>query len=454
MSVVMSGPVAYLSKAKTSVFFSKAVDTNSFTATGGTVAPVKNMQSSLLVAFWGEDNRFPQNIEAEMARFGLGKAGLDWKARALYGNGIVPGKITGQKEDGSDIFTPLDRKKYKVVYSFLESRSFFRFMLEYTQDWTWYGNCFPEMVLSKDGKTITGFVHQESCDCRFKQMNEKGEIDTVYLSKLWGAAKGQYATYDPKQRIAGLYENPKNITKVDGVFVQALDCIDMYNPVTSLQAIAEKQVEEREPAALKSAILPVNYPSVNKTYYQVACWDGSRLSGWIQIASKHPAVIQALIDKAYKIRYHIEIPGTYFQEKYGLEIWEAYTEVQKEMARKKLLKDMDEFLSGTENAYKSFISFFEIDQQTKQEYGQVKITELKNETTVDKDLALGSAAGVEFLISAGIDPTLFGAGAGGSLYRSGGGSGSDKREAFSDLLCSAQPGAASVAGAAVPGAGL
>lgn len=428
-NVVISGPVAYLAQSESSVFFSKAASSGSFAPTGGTVAPVKRMQTALQVAPWGEDNRFPQNIEAEMARCGLGKAALDWKARALYGNGIVPGKITGQAEDGADLFKPLDRKKYKAQYSFLESRSFFRFMLEYLQDWTWYSNCFPEMVLSKDGNTITGFVHQESNDCRFKQMNDSGDIDTVYLSKLWGAARSQYATFDPKRRMAGLYENPKNVTEVDGVFVKALDCIDMYHPVESLQAIARAQVEARG-VDFKSAILPVNYPSVNKTYYQVAAWDGARLSGWVEIATKHPAVIKALIDKAYKIRYHIEIPDTYFQKKYGLEKWEGLDEAAQEQARKKLLTDMDAFLTGAENAHKTFISFFDIDPVQKKEYGQVKITELVNATTVDKDLALGSAAGVQLLIAMSVDPTLFGAGAGGSLYATNGGSGSDKREAF------------------------
>lgn len=431
--VVMAGPVAYLSESQAAVFFSKSsasAGTFQPNTVTGTVVPVRKMQTALEVAMWGEDNRFPQNIQAQMDYCGLGKEALNWKARALFGNGIIPGKITGHDDKGNDIFTPLNRTKYKAQYAFIESPAYFRYKLEFLQDWTWFGNCFPEMVLSKDAKTITGLVHQESCDARYKQMNDDGEIDTVYLSKLWGAAKNQYAQFDPKKRIKGIIENPQELDKVDGKLVQALDCIDMYNPAESLQAIAEKQVQEKGLGAFKSAILPVNFPSVNKTYYQVPSWDGARLSGWVEIACKQPVLLKALIDKAYRIRYHIKIPETYFQKKYGIEGWEAMTEPQQEAARKKLLEDMDAFLSGTENAYKSFISFFDYDTVAKKEYGEVKIEEIPATSTIDKDLLLGSAAGVEILIAMGVDPTLFGAGAGGSLYRSGGGSGSDKREAY------------------------
>lgn len=431
-SVEMSGPIAYLSESGSAVYFSR-VDAAAGTyqpRTGkkgeGTAVPIKKLQNELDVAFWGEDNRFPQNIENQMAYCGVGKAGLDWKARALYGNGIVPGRITGVNDkDGSEIFTPLSRDKEKAIYNVIEQRSMFRFWLEYLQDWTWYTNNFPEAIFSKDCSQITGWVHQESCDSRFKQMDDNGSFSSVYLSKLWGASKDQYAKFDPKKIVRGLVENPIEVSQIDKKFLKTLDCIDMYDSLNSAKTIAAKLKGSK---GLKSAILPVNYPSVNKTYYQVPAWDGARLAGWVEIASKIPSVLKTLFAKAFRIRYHIEIPKNYFTDKYGAEKWAGMDDAAKIAARRKLLQEMDKFLSGDENAFKSFISFFDIAQQGKEEYGRIKITEVPDTSTLGKEMISQSAADIQILVAMGVNPTLFGAGTiGTGQQRSGG---SDIREAF------------------------
>ena len=52
-----------------------------------------------------------------MAYCGVGIAALVWKAAALYGNGIVPGKVIDYEDGGKkEVFQPLDRDKYNVVY--------------------------------------------------------------------------------------------------------------------------------------------------------------------------------------------------------------------------------------------------------------------------------------------------------------------------------------------------
>ncbi len=427
MSIEMAGPVAYLGESQSAVYFGRSgADAGTFQSKG-TASIVKQFQNIIGVALWGEDNRFPQNIEQQMAYCGVGKAGLDWKARALYASGIIPGKIKGYKDGGStEIFEPLDPDKYKPVYNFINNRRMFRFWLEYLQDWTWFFNCFPEVILSKDGKSITGLVHQESCDSRYKQMDDNGKISNIFLSKIWGAARNQYAMFDPKKAMIGLMENARFVNEVDNKFVKSLDCIDMYDPVNSLKQIA-KDLYAAKSVNFKSAILPVNYPSVNKTYYQVPYWDGARLAGWVEIASKIPSLIKTLYNKAFRIKYHIEVPESYFERLYSFEKWQSMNESEQSGARKKLLKEMDAFLTAEENAYKSFVSFFDVDPITKKEYGQVKITEIEDKTNLDKELITGSMADIQILIAMQAHPTLFGAGTiGTGSQRSGG---SDIREA-------------------------
>lgn len=426
-SIHMELPIAFLEKNSAAVYFSKeASSAGTFTASKGTAAPVKKMQNSLDVALWGEDNRFPQNIEQQMAYCGVGKAALDWKARVLFGGGIIPGRIKDYEDDGKkEVFQPLSRTEGKEIYSFIENRAMFRFFLEYLQDWTWFTNCFPEVILNKAGDKITGFVHQESCDCRFKQMNENGEIDNVYLSKLWGTSSSQFAKFDPDKKILGILENPNMLITTDNKYLKAIDCVDMYDAVNSLKRIAEKL---KGSSGLKSAIFPVNYPSPNKTYYQVPSWDGARLGGWVEIACKIPQIIKLFLRRGQKIQYHIEVPDTYFTKKYGAKDWMAFPPKEQNLKRRKLLEELDEFLTSDKSKFSSLVTFFDVDRHNKDEVGRIKITTIENKTGIDKELLSSSAADLQILSAMGVHPTLFGAGTVGTGSQRTGGS--DQREAY------------------------
>jgi hypothetical protein len=430
MSVHVAGPIAYLEGSQSAVYFSKTPSTaGAFPSSDkGTYLPIRQLQNQINIAYWGEDNRFPQNIEQQMAYCGVGKSALDWKARALWGAGIIPGKVIDYTDEGkTEVFQPLDVNKYKPVYDFIRNRSFHRFFLEFLQDWTWFFNCFPELILSKDCKSITGFVHQESCDSRYQKMDENGRIQNVWLSKLWGMGSDQYARFDPKKAIRGLVLNPNDPSIVPTQFVKQVRCVDMYDSLASLTSIA-KQESGKGPDELKSAILPVNYPSPNKTYYQVPYWDGARLAGWVEIAIKIPSLIKILYSKAFSIKFHIEVPESYFERTYGFEAWHGKKEDEQQNARKALLQQMDDFLSGDENAYKSFISFFDVDPVTKKEYGQIKINPIEDKVNLDKEMITSSMADTQILIAMQAHPTLFGAGTiGTGTQRTGG---SDIREAF------------------------
>lgn len=430
-NIHIDGNVAYMAGSGSVVHFSAASSTaGAYPGSNGsgTSSIIKKLQNELDIAFWGEDNRFPQNVQQQMSHYGLGMAALNWKAEALLGAGIMPCKIEDYDNDGNEVVKPLKRSEGKEIYAFIESGSYKRFQIEYNLDLAWFGNCFPEVILSKDGKKITRLVHQESCDARYQQMTDKGVIENVFLSKLWGASGDQWAKFDPKKVMKGLSQNPVTVGSIDKKFISKLPCIDMYNAADSLKQIASDLVGDKGLSEFKSAIFPTNYPSINKTYYQVEAWDGARLAGWPEIAIKIPAMLKTMYKKAMRLKFHIEIPETHMERRYGKAAWaEMKAETQTEK-RIELLKEMDEFLTGEDNAYTTFVSFFDTDIHQHTEYGRVKITPIEDKTSIDKDLLTSSAADIQFLVAAGVHPTVFGAGSiGTGQQRSGG---SDIREAF------------------------
>jgi hypothetical protein len=259
-------------------------------------------------------------------------------------------------------------------------------------------------------------------------MDAQGRMNHVFLSKLWGASKDQLPVFDPKKAFKGLKMNPENPDSIESEFIRKLDCIDMYDPANSLKEIADKLLQTKGKPGAKSAIFPTNFPSPNKTYYQVPAWDGARLAGWVEIASKIPAMLKVLYEKAFRIRYHIEISEDFLPDRFGIETWDGMDQDARQNAKRELLDEMDEILSGGENAYKSFITFYKISPQSMEDYGGIKITSIKDETNLDKEFVTQSAADEQMLVAMGVDPALLGAGKIGSGQQRSGGS--DKREAY------------------------
>lgn len=377
--------------------------------------------TELEVAPWGEDNRFPQHISDQLDYCGVAKSALAWKAQALWGQGLYWGKVIDYDDKGNEIFKIAKPGEHPDVEQFMRDNGrLYRYFLEFNLDWVTYANCFPELVFSRDGKKVKRLVHQESCDARFKQMDNRGRIQWVYLSKLWGGISDQFVKFNKNKALAGFKGSTLQPRIVDNKYVLQRRAIDMYNPLEDTKAaVAEGH---------RNMILPVNFPSTNKTYYQLAYWDGARLSGWLEIAAKIPAMLKAIYKKAFNIKYHIQIPENYWSKRFGAEAWTALKPEEQEEKRRELLAQMDKFLSGEENAHKAFISFFDVDRDGK-ESGAIKINVIDNKSTVEKDLLASGAANSELLFAMQINPNMIGAGMPGGIY-SGNQGGSNIREGF------------------------
>ena len=413
MIIEVSENIAVLRQSGASVFIARK---------GANVAPlVKKITNVLDVAPWGEDNRFPQNIVESLAASGVAQSTLAWKARSIWGSGICYGTVEDVNEGGSESFKVAKRGEFPQVDKFFQENNIPRFYAEFNMDLVYFGNCFPELILTKNKQEIAGLIHQESADCRYSQMNDKGEIEWVYISKLWGMTKDQFVKFDPKKKLKGLSTADLEPTEIDNKFLIKLPCADMYYPHDWAKDFFASNTRH------KSFILPVNFPSPNKTYYQLVSWDGCRRGGWIEISAKIPEMLKMLYNNAFNIRYHIEIPETYFEKRYGQGEWAKMDAAKRRIVRNELMESMDAFLAGSENAYKTFTSYFDIDNVSKNEYGRIKITPVTAANNTDKDLLLSGTANSEIMFSMGVNPNILGAGKPGGVYASNQG-GSNIRE--------------------------
>lgn len=393
---------------------------NSKKSSKDVVAVPPEMANKIGIAFWGGDNLYPQNVTKQLEAVSTARSILDFKAKALYGDGLVYGKVVGRDDKGYEIFEPAqpgDEGFEAVEELFYNNDDFSRFFLEFNQDWTHFGNCFPRLRLSNDGKKVVYLVHEESSDCRYEQMDKKGIINNVYISKYWAPVESQFVKADQLDTLRDRAVHRRTITDFNPELITKVRAIDMYNARQSLKALAEK--------GERNLILPVNYPSPGKTYYQSPVWDALRLSGWLEVAANIPKMFQALYTKAFKINYHVEVPDTYFQD--TVKDW-ATLKPEEQLAKKKeFASTLSATLTGSDNAYNSLLTFFKTDRATGKDYGRVVITPISQKIDIDKDILLSSVINQEIAFALQMNPAIIGAGAPG---KQSSGSGSDIREAW------------------------
>lgn len=105
---------------------------------------------------------------------------------------------------------------------------------------------------------------------------------------------------------------------------------------------------------LKWYVLHIGQPSPGKFYYQKAYWWSIFESHWFDFACAVPEFKMNLMKNQMVLKYHVEIRKNYFSDLFKSE---GITNPEKQAARKKeFYQDLEDFLSGKENAGKNFVS--------------------------------------------------------------------------------------------------
>lgn len=347
----------------------------------------KGDQYGMKIAAWGVDNQFPQKVLKECEVDTIVPTSLRFMARALYGAGLSVGKVTGYKEDGTEIFTP---QKYAPWELFKQRSNINRYLIEACNDFYWFYNVFPELILTKDRSEIFSINCQEASYSRWGLQNESGLVTDCYIHGNWElwpseAECKRVAVIDP-------YDDPVTTTK------------------------------NRKDAW--KYIYPVSYPSPGKTYYQLAHWNGLRTSGWLEYAKAIPEIKKNYSINSVQISMVVEVADWYWTWKYP--DWEDNRKDQ-ETRMKETYQAFNDFISGKENAGKTLFLPVKSHPETFEAYPGWKISAVDKGSKENRFIEDSNEPSSHLLWALGLDPTIIGMTPGKSL---GGGSGSDKRVAF------------------------
>jgi hypothetical protein len=363
------------------------------------IPPYKTNKKDIEFASWGVNNSEPNEMIADIDKVPASTQALNTRVEAIYGFG--PYFYTEeQNEDHSITIKEILYKNNKDLRAFTKKIRINRFSLEMLNDLEGLGNVFPEFIVSNDYDEIISIRHQEAKYCRWSVM-KNGLIEYCGISSEWG-------TNTP-------------VTEDNCTVVMVAD------PWMSVDELKEWLKKGK----IKKFIWPTSYPSLGKVYYQKPTWNSSRMAGWTQIAQLIPKAILNALKNAKRLQWHIKIPYEYWDKEYPVSNYVENPD-QRKVDMESKMKEVDDFLAGSDNAGKSFYSHYGLDPVTRKEYPGWEFIPLDNNPKFDKEIFATATANAEILFSWGVDPALLGQQSPSGGQSNGAGSGSDKREA--DLI--------------------
>lgn len=342
---------------------------------------------------WFENNEYPEVLKEYLRKSPVLGSAIDYKVRLAIAKGLMAVKITGYTKEGKEEYEVVKDPKLQRL---INGRMVRRYMFEAYQNLYQYGNAFPQMILNEKKDQISVIKNIDAPFCRFTQKNKKGVIEKCIISGKW----------------------PDDVTGKEDF--EAIDVLDLNGTPDMIKARAKES---------GNFIYPINLNTSGNEYYQLPPWDTAKKSGHVDISTKIATYINKMFDNQMAIKYHIQIPYSYWEYKYPSH---QYTTEKQQKERKELIKkDLDaleENLTTAENAKKAIISHFRINQQGKPEE-KWNIDVIDDKYKSDEYLPQSAASNAEILTSLNIHPAVKGLSLSAGPYSNSEG-GSNIREAF------------------------
>jgi hypothetical protein len=347
-----------------------------------------------LHAPWGVDDMMPTQMRRKLRSVPMAGAAVDKLVKMMYGNGLVYVKNSDIEEGETDLHRAYDPR----VEAFLKkNRTALAWYVAQCFDYRLYAMTFTEMVLSADGKEIVEMYHKAAEFCRFSRQDERDN-------------KVKYVGYSPK--FAQGYTNPDDITWIP--------LYRWYERDAFFSGLRGRKF-------VWASCLPV--PGL--FYYPEAPWFGLfSEKGWLDVSANVPRIVNAMQSNQISLKYIIQISQQYFRMRHRE--WDAYTDEQRLDAFRIKAAEIETYLSGADNMFKSLTYMVQEDEITGNKTGLIEIIAVDDKTKTGTWVPDSATADAQIVQGLGLHPSQVGlAPQGGKM---GAGSGSDQRESFNTAI--------------------
>lgn len=339
---------------------------------------------------WGDNNLLPVDMANDIEACGVLSSVIDGKSRFGLGRGIIP-CYTQILKDGTEEIT--DVVQDSEINDFLDENNTFYNCYGWFRDLNGFGNAAARYVLTKDRTKIATLLRDDITELRYELMDSTARINNIFLSAWWNYVADEQSRY-----------------------VIKIPLLDPNNPSQDL--IDRKSGYEFS--------ITMRYPAWNRRYYSMPMWYAAYK--WVKIAQGVPDMKAALFQNNMRIKYMVIIYERYWTSVYG-DQWDNLTDAQQEEKRQQLYDDIDKFLVGSDNAYKSIFVNGYVDRVTGNTSQDIEIKPIEDTTKQGELLPDAAAANSEISFAMLWNPAIFGGSQPSGPYTNSQG-GSNVRESY------------------------
>lgn len=343
--------------------------------------------SSNKIAYWGDDNLFPQHTLSIIKKNLTLSAGFEKRAKAVFASGIKTNKD----------YPPFEEfvKRHKNWNSDRMQR---------LRDLLRLGISFQEMIFSEDAFEVIATKTNKAKNCRKSLQNPDTLVtDAVFVNLQWDLKREQDKAY---------ISEIKNIYEDFLVAEQFKKRIDDTNYMFITELASDNEV----------------YPEMP--------WTSIISSGWLDINNNEPKFIRALVKNKSTLNYAIKIKDWYWEMLYT--DWKDIKEEERLNRKREELNGFNKMMSGVDATGKSII----IDVKTAYLAGRLNNKSLGPQNLKDTQEAWeiepipinmfdgslkedSNTARMEIMFSIDLDPSTY-----GSTPQQNRQGGSDKQQSF------------------------
>ncbi|WP_301746857.1 MULTISPECIES: hypothetical protein [Bacteroidales] len=348
----------------------------------------------LLYMPFGYDNELPFHIMREIGSDEVMSQNLFFNILTAYGSGLqyVDRETKAPTEDPE-------------IQRFMLMNSMREFFLEQCTDMKYYFFAVAVIILNKEGTQIVQVRHKDACYCRFEKADKKGRINHIFYAN-WKKSDG-------------------NLTRKD---VEMITLLDEKNPLGHLEVLMGRApgadgLTEVRTSARKFAVV-MRFPTPGQRYYPSPYYTAIFRGDWYDLKKLIGKGKKAKIRNSTSVKYQVEIHRDYWDTLFSNEQIDDPLEQRKRM--KKEIENIKNFVTGSVNAGKVWVSSYFIDSYGKeQRMVRINLIDTSKEGGDWSDDIQESSNMMCYGLN--IHPNLVGAVPGKSQSNN---SGSDKRELF------------------------
>lgn len=336
----------------------------------------------------GEDNKLPLQVVDKIYKNITTASNIDFNTRISIGDGLLVVKKK-KNDEGKVVYEEMIESELSDIFEFLKNNNVERILHEAASDLVTFYDGYIELILSRDENNpkVSMVRYKEATFSRLSVMDEKtSKIEYHGYSAKWGEGSVDDVIITPLlDRDVPIYDLKVNLGLLP-------------DPKTGK---TDKKTKE------KRFIMSLALPTPGRFYYNKPYWWSIFESGWYDYACAIPEFKKSILENEMVLKYQIFIHVDFWAKLYKSE--NLTTDEQKKARKTAFLAQLDEFLSGSKNAGKSFVSHYDYHKIEGYEIQDIKITAIPSMLKEGHYIEDSEEASNLICYAMGVHPSLQGA---------------------------------------------